>query len=149
MLEIFEKIGECFDPRFLAGTLSADLAVGKHYNPAMAQRLRKMPEVAKDAKDFIASHRIMPTRAQTVMFKILRHYMTYCTSLARALAVKCMGAGVEAKEIYDQLLCDFGKIEAEIQTCYDQYMLGYAMGPCLFYRMETATPAQEDRWNNN
>ena len=83
------------------------------------------------------------------MFKILHHYMSYCIGLARALAVKCMGAGVEARELYDKLLLDFGKIEAEIQTCYDQYMLGYAMGPCLFYRMELSAPAQEDRWNNN
>ena len=149
VLEIFEKIGKCFDPRYLAGRLSSDLNVGKHYNPAMAENLRKMPEVAKEAADFIAAHRIMPERAQTVMFKILRHYIDYCVGLSRALAIKCMGAGVEAREIYDQFLRDFGKIEAEIQTCYDQYMMGYAMGPCLFYRMENALPAQEDRWNNN
>ena len=67
----------------------------------------------------------MPYRAQTVAYKLLRYYMEYCTGLAKCFSLKCLGAGVEAKEEFEKFLAEFGKHEVEIERYFDQYMMGY------------------------
>ena len=143
VLHIFERIGECFDHKYLARKNSADIRINKVYNPAMLPRLRNMEQVAKDAEEFLQAHKNMPKRAQTVAYKLLRYYMEYCVGLAKCFALKCVGAGEEAKAEYEKFLADFGRHECEIQTYFDQYMMGYTFIQS-FGTMENTIPANEN-----
>ena len=77
-------------------------------------------------------------------YKLLRLYMEYCTGLAKCLIAKCFGAGAEAREMFMDFLADFGRHEAEIETYYDQYMIGYGLASKVFNKKETfPQPGQE------
>ncbi len=136
VVALFEKIGKAIDTNYLHAMRSANEAVGKHYNPAVANELRKMPEIAAEYEAFLAAHRVMPTRAQTVAFKLLRYHMEYCQGLAKALIPKCYGAGKEAKELYTEFYTDFGRHEHEIDLYYDHYLATKALSGRIFDRPE-------------
>ena len=70
-------------------------------------------------------------RPQAISYKLLRYYMEYCNGIANAFAIKCFGAGEEAKKAYYKFLEDFGKYEKEIETYYDQYMMGYCFAQSM------------------
>ncbi len=144
VVEIFKKIRTAFDPGYFWGHRSADLRVNKRYAPAVAAELRQMPAVAEEFKEFLEAHRVMPMRAQTVMYKLLRYYMEYCQGLAKCLIPKCYGAGKEAKELWEQFVTDFGRHEREIETCYDQWMMYYAFNHKVFASEEAAVPTVEN-----
>jgi hypothetical protein len=89
-------------------------------------------EPLEGAKEFLEAHKNMPMRAQTVSYKLLRFYMEYCVGLARCFAIKCMGAGVEAREEFQKFLAEIGPREVEFETCFDQYMMGYCFSATAF-----------------
>lgn len=142
VLDIFERLGKAMPNKYLAGKQSADVRVNKAYNPAMADGLGSVSQIVEEAKIFLDAHKNMPMRAQTVAYKLLRYYMEYCEGLAGCFALKCIGAGVEAKAAYERFLADFGKYETEIETYYDQYLMGYTFG-LTFNRMEAMPVSNE------
>ena len=144
VVKILEKIGKAIDMHYINGLRSADLSISKRYNPAVAEELRQMPAIAEEAKEFLEAHKNMPMRAQTVAYKLMRLYMEYCTGLAKCLTAKCFGAGKEAKEMFEAFLADFGRHEVDIETYYDQYMIGYGLASKVFNKKETfPQPGQE------
>ena len=140
---IFEAIGKAMDMQYLCGKRSADMRVGKRYNPAVKAELMKMAELADETKEFIAAHRGMPMRSQSVAYKLLRYYMEYCTGLASCLMIKCQGRGEEAMDAFKSFLEDFGRHESEIETYYDQYMMAYGFKLRIFGVMEDDVPLVE------
>jgi hypothetical protein len=144
VVEIFKKIRTAFDPGYFWGRRCADLRVNKRYAPACAEEFRKMPAIAEEAKEFLEAHRVMPMRAQTVMYKLLRYYMEYCCGLAKCLIPKCYGAGKEAAEMWEKFVADFGRHECEIESCYDQWMMYYACEHKVFASQEMTVPTVEN-----
>ena len=145
VLALFEKISKAMPHKYIARKQSANINIGKWYNPAMAEGLRSVPKIAEDVKDFLEAHKNMPMRAQTVAYKLLRYYMDYCKGLAKCFAMKCMGAGVEAKEEYEKFLATIGKREVEIETYFDQYMMGYIFS-LGFNKLENTTAFGENEF---
>jgi len=145
VVKLFEEIGAAMDVHYLSRNRSADLNVGKLYNPAVAEELKRMPEIAKGAKAFLDAHRVMPMRAQTIAYKLLRYYMEYCEKLSYALIAKCRGEGEAALALFKDFLADFGRHECELETYYDQFMMGFSMYHRIFAKMETAVPTVEQQ----
>ena len=144
VVTLLEKIGKAIDMNYLCGKRSADPKVHKRYNPAVAAELRGMEYIAEEYAAFLQAHRVMPMRAQTVAFKLMRYYMEYCTGLAKCLIPKCYGAGKEAKEMYLEFLKSFGRHEVEIETYFDQWMMSYAFDCKLFAQAEASVPTVEN-----
>ena len=140
VVKIFEKLGEAMPHKYVARKQSADLNIGKWYNPAVAEKLRRVPTIAEEAKDFLEAHKNMPKRVQTVAYRLLRYYMEYCLGLSKCLTLKCFGAGEQAREEFNKFLSEFGRHEAEIERYYDQYMMGMIFAPA-FDKMEGAMPS--------
>ena len=136
VVELLQKIGKAIDTHYLNGECSANEAVGKFYNPTVAEALREMPKIAKEYKEFLEAHRVMPSRAQTVAFKLLRYHVEYCVALSKCLVAKCFGAGAEAKEMFEELCREFGKREHEIGTYCDHYLMFHALNSRIFKRAE-------------
>ncbi|MBE6597145.1 MAG: DUF4838 domain-containing protein [Ruminococcaceae bacterium] len=126
------RIEDAFDHKYLAGERSADQRIGKYYNPAMAEKLRKIYGIAEDFAPFYESHKNMPQRSQTVAMRLLRRYIEFCRGIAYPLTLKCFGAGKEAREVYLKFLREFGENEREIETCYDQHMFAAAYNLRIF-----------------
>ena len=140
---ILAKLGEAMDYKYLEGYRSADMKIGKLYNPAVAEELRRVPSIVEEARDFLETHKNMPMRAQTVAYKLMRLYMEYVLGLSKCLIPKCYGAGAEAKEMFEAFLLDFGRHEVAIETYFDQHMMGYGYNAKVFGRMESAVPTVE------
>ena len=140
---ILNKLGDAMDYKYLERYRSANETIGKYYNPAVADELRRVPGIAEEAREFLEAHKNMPKRAQTVAYRLLRLYMEYCAGLSKCLIPKCYGAGAEAKEAFEAFLADFGKYEVEIERYFDQYMMGYGYEVRIFGKMESAVPTVE------
>ena len=111
--------------------------------PAVAEELREVPGIVAEYKDFIEAHRVMPYRAQTVMFKLLRYHMDFCTGLAKCLIPKCLGAGPEAAELFQKFFAEIGTREREIEACFDQYMMAFGYNAYLFSNTTPIVPLVE------
>ena len=136
VLSLFQRIGEAIDVHYLSGYRCANEKIGKFYNPQMAEKLHKMEEIAAEAKPFLEAHRVMPMRAQTVAYKLLRYFVEYCEALAKCLVLKCYGAGAEAKEMFEKLTAELSAHEFEIGTYCDHYLCTHAMMQKIFKRPE-------------
>ena len=127
VLAFFEKMTECFDHKYLAGERSANEAVGKYYNPAMAENFRRVKGIVDEFAPFVEAHKNMSMRSQTVAYRILRRYLEYVCGMADILTLRCLGAGKEAKELYRKFLVDFGKYEIEMERYFDICIFGKAI----------------------
>ncbi len=127
VLAFFEKLGKAIDVRYLAGLRSANPKMGKFYNPAVARELREVKPLIESFMPFLEAHRVMPYRAQTAAYKLLRYYMEYCEKLADCLLLKAHGMYVEAEAAAHRFNAEFGRHEYELQTCYDHFLASWAL----------------------
>ena len=141
--EILKKLGKAMSYKYLEGYRTANTAIGRWYNPAVADELRQVPAIAEEAKAFLEAHKNMPMRAQTVAYRLFILYMEYCVGLSKCLIPKCYGAGDEAKAMFLDFLADFGRHEVAIERYFDQHMMGYAYSAKVFNRKELGVPTVE------
>ncbi len=109
-------------------------------DPEYAHVLREVEEICDSFDAFIAEHKNMPKRVQTVAYRLLMRYTEFCRGLSRALVLKTLGADVEAKAEYKRFAAEFGKHEVEIERYYDHMMMEHAYK--AFFSTKSATFAQ-------
>ena len=112
-------ISEAFGEKYMAGEESVDPKHGPHYNPSRAPYLEKVKELAAVARDLAATHKVMPTRPQTVAYRLLNRHAEYCERLAEVLIAKCQGYDKVALELMRKFNADFGKYEYELERYLD------------------------------
>ena len=127
VVAFFEKIQECMDHKFFAGEKTLNAAVGNYYNPPMAEKLRKVPEVIAEFRPFVEAHKNMPYRAQTVSYRLLNYFLEYAEGYSKFMVLKSLGAAKEAKEMCFEFMDSFGRHEVAIERYYDQKNFGGAM----------------------
>ncbi len=127
VVTFLEKLGELIDHKFMAGENSANPEIGQYYNPAMAEKLRQVRPLVEEFKPFVEAHKNSPVRTQTVAYRILRRYLEYACGIADVMILKSVGAGKEAKELYNKFIADFGKYEYELERYFDIFTLANAM----------------------
>lgn len=137
VVQLFEEIGKVMDTEFLHGYRSANEKVGKYYNPDVAENLRKVPAVAEKYAEFLNGHKNMPCRAQTVAYRLLILYLEYIKGLAKALELKALGRGDEARTAFEEFLKTFGKHEVAVERYFDQYMFYLGMNARIFSSKES------------
>jgi len=118
-----EKLVKAFDYKFMFGLDTKDNTISNHYNPDYKEAFESVKTITAEAKKMIAEHLAMPTRPQTVSWRLLNLHTEFCDSLAEFMIEKCMGNNDRAEEIFNEKLCkDFGKYEVEIERYYDHYL---------------------------
>ncbi len=127
-LSLLERITAAFDYDYTAGERSVDGAVSKYYDPARLPRLESIKELAAEERAMVAKHMAMPTRPQTVSWRLLRYHADYIQLFAEVLIAKCVGHDYKAKEALERFKQEFGKFELEIERYYDQQNTFYALG---------------------
>ena len=139
-LAYFEKMAKIFDYPYMAGEASADKEVGKYYAPAMAQQLRTVRELVKEGEALAKAHLQVPTRPQTVSWRLLLRHCEYAVGVAETMALLAENNEPEADKFGRAFCEEFGAHEFEIERYYDHYLASL----CLLRRVDrTKLPPQE------
>ena len=117
--QYLEKISAAFDHAYMCGERSADLTKGELYNPEHAKNLKKVRELTAHIRELIKTHMSMPTRAQTVCWRLLLRHAEWCEKLAEVFLEKCQGHDQETLELFDRFVKDFGKYDVELERYFD------------------------------
>jgi len=123
--KFFEGLYDVFDPAYLMGRKYTD-PKRKFYDPEQANKMRGVYKLVSDFKPFLESHKVMPYRAQSIAYKLLRYYTEWCTGIAKPSILKAHGADELAAEAFNEFLSEFGRHEVEIEAYCDQHMFGMA-----------------------
>jgi len=115
------------DHRYFTGQSSLNPKVGAYYNPPMAEKLRRVPEIVAEFRPFVDSHKNMPYRAQTVAYRLLNYFLEFVEGYSKFMVIKSLGGAKEAKEMCMKFMDDFGRHEVAIERYYDQRNFGAAM----------------------
>ena len=103
----------------------------------MVEKLRQVKGIAEEFAPFVEAHKNMPLRAQTVAYRLLRRYLEYVSGISEVFILKSLGAGKEAKALYDQFIKEFGKYEQEMERYFDIHNMGNAMYKRILNKNET------------
>ena len=114
-----DNISAAFNHNFMCGKMSVDMKKGQFYNPAHAESLANVKELAAEMREVIAAHSQLPTRAQSIAWRVLLRHTVYCEGLAEVLIEKCQGHTKYAMELFEQFKQDFGKYDLELERLLD------------------------------
>lgn len=117
--EYLENISAAFDHAYMCGERSADVAKGELYNPEHAKDLEKVRQYAADIRALVETHLAMPTRPQTVCWRLLRRHAQWCEGLAEAFIEKCLGNNEKAVELFAQFTKEFGQYDFQLERYFD------------------------------
>ena len=122
VLEYMEKLREVFEFKFMEGEDSKNLEISKYYDPSKEQGFCNVKGYAEKCREMVQKHLSMPTRPQTVSWRLLEKHAEFCEGLAEFMAEKCKGNEEAAEKLAEAFFDRFGKYEVEIERYYDHFM---------------------------
>ena len=114
-----DKITELFCHKYMAAELSVDLDKGRMYNPERLQPLSEVKALTEKMRGIVEEHMMMPTRPQTVGWRLLLRHTEFCEGLAEALMEKCQGHDEVAAEMLETFFKSFGRHDYELERWFD------------------------------
>lgn len=114
-----EKVSEVFNLDYVYGNCSVDPKKGDFYNPAHAENLKQVKELAAGMRLLVKSHMQMPTRVQNVCWRLLLRHAEYIEGVAEFMTEKALGHDRLALEKAYAFFESFGKYEYEIERYFD------------------------------
>ncbi len=120
--EYFEKLSTAFDLPFMSGERSADPKISARFDPARKVKFQAVSELAAEGRAMADKHLTMPTRPQTVSWRLLRRHTEYCEGIAAFMKEKCIGHNNLAYRMAVDFFDEFGKYEVEMERYYDHYL---------------------------
>ena len=118
-LSILERMSAAFDFGYMEGEKSVDEKVSAFYNPAHAEKLRSVAEVAAEERSLVNKHMAMPTRPQTVSWRMLGLHAQFCEKLAQVMIAKAQGHNFRAVQLAEEFYDELGVREIEFEPYYD------------------------------
>ena len=117
--DYLEKMSAAFNHKYMCGEMSADLSKGQFYNPDHLQSLRSVKEIAAAGKALAKAHFAMPTRPQTVTWRLLYRHAQWCEGIANALSLLCLGDNDGYTETLHNFFDEFGSVDFETEKYFD------------------------------
>ena len=127
-MSLLGRITEAFDYEYTSMRKAVKPEISKVYDPARVPRLESIKELATEERALVAKHMAMPTRPQTVSWRLLGYHATYIELFADLLIAKAKGHNFKALEAFETFQKEFGKYEIEIERYYDHANTCYALG---------------------
>ena len=118
-LALLTRIGDAFDFAYMEGEKSKDENISPYYDPERAAMLESIFTLCKKEKDLAERHLNMPTRPQTISWRLLLKHAEYCELLAEIMKEKSIGNNQHATELVGEFSKTFGRHELEIERYYD------------------------------
>ena len=125
--DYLEQMSAAFDHAYLCGQRSVDCKQGQFYNPEHAKSLAMVHEIAAEGRELIAKHMNMPTRPQTVCWRLLLRHTQWCEGLADVFMEKCQGRDKYALELLYKFYDEFGKYDYELERYFDFELAAQSM----------------------
>ncbi len=135
-----DRVSAAFDYAYMEGEGSAALKIGKYYNPSLVQRFAAVAELAAEGRALAQKHLTMPTRPQTVSWRLIGLHAQYVEGLAEAMVYKCQGFDHRAAEAFAKLQLEFGKHEVAIERYFDHFLAFASLG--RIFQAKSVIPLQ-------
>jgi hypothetical protein len=117
--EYLQKVSDLFDIGWMYGEKRVADDQSAYYDPARWDLLEKAQVIAAEGKALAEAHLAMPTRPQTVSYRLLLRHAEYILGVAACMAEKAKGNDELAQEKGMEFFHDFGRYEFEIERYYD------------------------------
>jgi len=118
-VSVLIRMGDAFDFAYMEGEKSANPAISPFYNPEQLKRLAAVEELCSEERALLENHMIMPTRPQTVSWRMLGLHADYCEQLVKVVRLKAEGHNFEAAEQAKIFYRETGKDEITFEPYYD------------------------------
>jgi len=129
-----ERVSAALDFGYIEGEKSSDPDYGSFFNPSMAPKMEAVEELAAEIRALAAKHTAMPTRPQTVSWRLLQYHAEYVEGIASFLLCKCKGDDTLAFQKWEAFFREFGRHEVAIERYYDQYLACASFHHCVHIR---------------
>ena len=116
---ILQQISNAFDYNYMEGKHSKNPDISDFYDPERAPQLASVTDLCSQLRIMAKKHLKMPTRPQTVSWRLLLRHAEYCELWGQILWNKAMGFNFKAQELAKEFCSEFGKYELEIERYYD------------------------------
>ncbi len=116
---LLKAISDTFDFAYMEGTCSKDKRISTYYDPERVPQLEKLFELAARERALAKKHLNMPTRPQTVSWRLLNRHAELVERFAEIMIAKAKGQNYKAIELAKQYEREFGRYELEIERYYD------------------------------
>jgi len=120
--DYLQKVSNAFDFSFIAGEKSKNTAISTRFDPDRKEAFEAVHELAAECRAMVAKHMSMPTRPQTVSWRLLLKHAEYCIGIADFMKEKCLGHNAKALELAEEFFAEYGKYEIELERYYDHYL---------------------------
>lgn len=114
-----ERMSAAFDHAYMCGRRSADPDKGEHYDPSRVPALQSVHELAAEMRALVKDHMAMPTRPQTVCWRLLLWHAKWCEGMADIMTQKCQGHTKYALEMLAKFFDEIGAGEFEYERYFD------------------------------
>ena len=118
-LSLLTRITEAFDFGYMEGEKSKNRAISLYYDPDRVSRLEAVFELSAEERNLANRHLVMPTRPQTVSWRLLLRHAEYCEKWAELMIAKAKGHNHRAIELRNKFAEEFGRYEWEMERYYD------------------------------
>ena len=117
--EYFSKMSAAFDWAYMEGEKSLNKDISKHYNPLVAPKFLAVPEIAAEGRALAKKHLTMPTRPQTISWRLLLLHTEFCKKYAAIMYEKARGFNNTAYDMAQEFYDELGKHEVAIERYFD------------------------------
>lgn len=117
--DLMQRISDVFDFAYMSGLRSADNSKSIFYAPEKARELEMVKDLAEEEYALAMDHLAMPTRPQTVSWRLLLRHSEYCRKLAACIIEKAQGNDEEALALWEAFRNSFGQYEFELERYFD------------------------------
>ena len=115
----FEKMSELFDHAYMCGDKGIDNTHSIYYNPAYVKNFEAVKELTKEGEAMSAAHKIMPTRMQTIHWRLMRYHAMWCVLIADAMIEKCQGNDQAAIAKWKEAVDNFSQYDVILDPWFD------------------------------
>ena len=119
VVSMLQSITDAFDFGFMQGEKTIDRKVSQCYDPARAEKIAAVRDVAAEMRRFVEQNYRQPIRVQTVSIRMLKVYADYAEGLANIMVEKALGHNFKAIEMSKEFFHEIGKYEIEWERYYD------------------------------
>lgn len=118
-LSLLEQIGNSFDFGYMEGEKSKNENISPYYDPKRLPLLEGIHTLCDHEKALAVQHMNMPTRPQTISWRLLLRHAEYCKLWAEILKEKSIGNNDRATALVADFCKVYGRHELEIERYYD------------------------------
>lgn len=118
-VDLLQQMTDAFDFAYMQGDKGMEGGLYPHHNPAMVESFQKVFEICKKERELADAHSVMPTRPQTVSWRMLDFHAEFCEEFAKFFIEICQANVQEGIKIMETFCPQLGKREMEFERYYD------------------------------